>query len=66
MKCVFNFHYKNINKNFLTFLLSSMYRVIQKSERTLKMINSKTNKDKKMRFAPNGWKKNRVLYGNKK
>jgi hypothetical protein len=42
------------------------YRVIQKSGRTLKMNNSETNKDKKMRFAPNGLKRSRVLYGNEK
>ena len=30
------------------------------------MNNSKTNKDKKMRFAPNGWERSQVLYGNEK
>ena len=30
------------------------------------MNNSKTNKDKKMKFAPNGWKRNRFLYDNEK
>ncbi|GIY59006.1 transposable element tc3 transposase [Caerostris extrusa] len=30
------------------------------------MNNSKTNQDTKIRFAPNGWKRNRVLCGNKK
>ena len=30
------------------------------------MNNSKTNKDKKMQFAPNGWKRNRFLYDNEK
>ena len=42
------------------------YRVIQKSGRTLKMNNSKTNKNKKMRFAPNRWKRGQVLCGNQK
>ena len=28
------------------------------------MNNSKTNKDKKMRFVPNGWKRSQVLCGN--
>jgi hypothetical protein len=43
-----------------------IYRVIQKSGRTLKMNNSKTKKGKTMRFAPNGLKRNRVLCGNEK
>ena len=45
---------------------SKKYRVIQESERILKMNNSKTNEDKKMRFAPNGWEISQVLCGNKK
>ena len=40
------------------------YRVIQKLGRTLKMNKSKMNKDKKIRFAPNEWKRGRVLCGN--
>ena len=46
--------------------LYEIYRVIQKSGRTLKMNNLKTNKDKKMRFALNGLKKSRGLCGNEK
>ena len=30
------------------------------------MNNSKTNKGKKMRFEPNGWKRSRFLCGNEK
>ena len=40
--------------------------MIQKLERTLKMNNLKTNKDKKIKFASNGWKRSQVLYGNEK
>ena len=42
------------------------YRVIQKSGRNLKMNNSKTNKDKKMQFAPKRWKRSRILWGSEK
>ena len=37
--------------------------MIQKSGQTLKMNNSKTNQDTKIRIAPNGWKRSRVLCG---
>ena len=40
--------------------------MIQKSRRTLKMNNLKTNKDKKACFAPNGWASSWVLCGNEK
>ena len=40
--------------------LAHIYRVIQKSGQTLKIINSKTNQDTKIRFAPNGWNTNRI------
>ena len=64
-----NFIFDNIcmiSKMLFQYLIESvlMYknRVIQKSGRNLKVNNSKTNTDKMMRFAPNGW----ILYGNKK
>ena len=43
-----------------------IYRVIQKSGQTLKMNNSKTNKDKKMRFIPNREKRSLILCDNQK
>ena len=46
-------------------LRENMFWVIQKLRRTLKMNKSKTNKDKKIRFAENGWNRSRVLCGNK-